>query len=62
MTKIEWQAHARAAGEHDRTTCTECAKRRRTQRASRRARERDAAMRDLGLTKVRDAVGGILWE
>lgn len=62
MTKIEWQAHAKAAGEHDRSTCAECAKRRRTKRANRRSRERDEAMRSCGLTKVRDAVGGILWE
>jgi hypothetical protein len=62
MTKIEWQAHAKAAGEHDRSTCTECAKRRRTQRANRRSRERDGVMRDLGMTKVRGALGGTYYE
>ena len=58
MTRTEWQEHARTAGDHDRTTCGECEKRRRTQKRNRNARELRAAMRDLGMYNTKEGA----WE
>lgn len=49
-------------GAHTPGTCTACDRRRAREATARRRRERDQAMRDLGLTKVRGALGGTYFE
>ena len=62
MTKTQWQAHAKAAGPHDRTTCPDCAARRKTRARNDYARERDDAMKSIGLVRGRDSMGRTIWE
>ena len=62
MTKQEWQLHSMTVGEHDRKTCPQCQARLKTKRANRAARERHQAYLDVGLVRVRGALGGVYYE
>lgn len=42
--------------------CDDCERGRKRKQAAKRRRERDQALRDLGMTKVRGALGGTYWE
>jgi hypothetical protein len=51
-----------AQAKHSAIGCQDCKARAKTRLANTRRKERDQVMRDLGLVKVRGALGGVYWE
>lgn len=63
MTKQEWQKHRAEVGPHDAKGCQQCQARAKTRRANQARKDRDQAMRDCGLVKVRGSISGrTYWE
>ena len=62
MTKEAWKKHKEETGPHDYATCDICKVRMRTIKANNRAREIRQVYSDLGLKRVRGALGGIYYE
>ena len=62
MTEEHRRSYLAAKQAHDHANCIDCKARLRNIRANRARVEKDQAMRDLGLVKVKGALGGTYYE
>ena len=62
LTDEDRRIYSAARQAHDFKSCPDCKARARNIRANRARIEKDMICRDMGLTKVRGALGGTYWE
>jgi hypothetical protein len=62
MTREKWLQHMANTGTHDSKFCTVCKERKRTFKANQRAKEIRQVYADMGMKRVRGALGGVYYE